>query len=65
MLPQGLGLLEHADVELGATTALLGQLGQRDRAGEAGRPCTHDHDVQLHAVAGAGGADGHQEPVER
>ena len=54
MLAQRLSLLEHADIDLGAVS--LGELGQLDRAREAGRPRPDDEHVQLHAVARAFGA---------
>ena len=54
MLAKGFGLLEHADVQLSALG--LCELRKLDRAGEAGRPSTHDHHIQLHPVARTFGA---------
>ena len=54
MLSQGFGLFEDADVEVAAPA--LGELGQLDRAREPGGTAAHDEHVQLHPVAGAGGA---------
>ena len=54
MLAEGFGLLEHADVQLGPVG--LRQFCELDRAGEAGRPSTHDHHIQLHPVARTFGA---------
>src|SRR6185437_12322888 len=62
VLPQRLGLLEYADVQLVAV--LLSHARQLDGAGETRRASPDDADVELHRIPGAFGARLEDQAVE-
>ena len=63
MLTQRLGLLQHADIQLGA--ARFRELRELDRARQPSRSGADNHDVELHAVARAFRTVRQNQPVQR